>query len=60
MRDLQPPQELLGVTAKRQKLVPHRLQPVAQGLCPMDPGAVQLDLCSGRYPFMTDDELEFR
>ena len=60
MRLLKSPEEFLGILAQCEKLFPHRFEPVANSLSPMDRGAVQRALGSGRCPFMTDDEVQLR
>ena len=60
VRKLKSPEEFVGIIAQFEKLFPHRFEPVADRLHPVDRGAVQRDPRSGRTSFMTDDEVELR
>ena len=60
VRKLKSPEELVGIIAQFEKLFPHRFEPVADRLHPVDRGAVQRDPRSCRPSFMTNDEVELR
>jgi len=60
VRKLKAPEELVGILAQFEKLIPHRFEPVADSLHPVDRSAVQREPRSGRPSFMTDDEVELR
>ena len=60
LRKLKSPEELVGIIAQFDKLIPHRFEPVADRLHPVDRSAVQNDPRSCRTSFMTDDEVELR
>ena len=60
VRKLKSPEEFVGILAQFEKLIPHRFEPVADRLHPVDRGPVQGEPRSGQPSFMTDDEVELR
>ena len=60
VHNLKSPEELVGILAQFDKLIPHRFEPVADRLHPVNRSAVQGEPRSGRPSFMTDDEVKLR